>query len=492
MKLREIRFCPKSTPDFLTNVFLYDNYKSVYHTRLLPLKTALPATSGQTHQGTRMQKLLLIAALCAGGCATPFVAPPEKASAASACNNDPALCRVVVTSNQVYALGTGNMSAASPAAIIMKYDLVDDPASKNAVDPWYSGADGTGKTAYDMTRATGPLGTEGNLGYAGPLGSSGALPQRYIGTVPTNPQLGYYNNWCSAAPAQSDQGCVYGSYGALGQDGPLNPSYYFNQMYHLEQSDYWHGNYNHNLDSAGVWGIQGPLGPTGALAALGPLGPLGISPQAGMTTTADGVYQVGGTIVRQTQPVRYAHDASSYRVYDLVEMYGKSYAKKMGTGCQDCVENDTSFAVDSLMQGTVSGGDVYYFTSKFKQFVSINVVPVNLYTAYGIALSVSTDGGASYAPVASANSNPFSFGSGLMNFIVLRANSGEKYQVKLNLLYTGIGSDPGYYLYVTGSGLAEISNGVVNSNPDLWGPRLQSDGTYRFNINGAHQAWYPW
>ena len=79
-----------------------------------------------------------------------------------------------------------------------------------------------------------------------------------------------------------------------------------------------------------------------------------------------------------------------------------------------------------------------------------------------------------------------------MNFIVPRAKRGEKYRLTVSLLYTGVVLDYGYYLYVTGSGLSEINNKLPNPDPDIWGPRLQSNGSYRFNINGAHQAWYLW
>lgn len=101
-------------------------------------------------------------------------------------------------------------------------------------------------------------------------------------------------------------------------------------MYHLEENTYWYNDYNHNLDASGVWAIQGPLGPTGALGVLGALGPLGISPQPGVTTTADGVYQVDGQTVRSLQSLRYSHDAQRSRTYDLFEMYSKSYALDMG------------------------------------------------------------------------------------------------------------------------------------------------------------------
>lgn len=101
-------------------------------------------------------------------------------------------------------------------------------------------------------------------------------------------------------------------------------------MYHLEEDVYWYNDYDHNLDSAGIWGIQGPLGPTGAFGALGALGPLSISIQSGVTTTPDGVYIVKNEIIRTTQPMWYSHDGSVMRMYDLFEVYSKTYAFSMG------------------------------------------------------------------------------------------------------------------------------------------------------------------
>jgi hypothetical protein len=429
-------------------------------------------------------------AVVLGGCATT----PEQlrfSSKAVGCNDDPALCRVIVTANQVYALKSENMNAGSSGAIVMKYDLAADPASGNAVDRWISATDAAGDTAYDYTRASGPLGQGGPLGAFGPLSWSGYLSKRFHGTVAPLVGAAYDNNWCNVPNDQSDIGCVYGSHGPLGETGALNPGSYYNTMYHLQQDSFWRGNHNHNLDSAGVWGIQGPLGPSGPFGALGPLGPLGISLQLGMTTTTDGVYKVGSNIVRKTRPIRYGQDATVWRTYNLYEMYSKQYAQQMGTGCGGCEVNDTSFAVDSSFQDAASGGDNYLFTSQHNQFVLLNVVPVNALNDYGLQLYVSKDGGTTYTLLATSNSNVYAAGGGLMDFIVIRAKQGEMFRANVTLQHAG-SFVPGYYLFTTGSGVGQSTSGTGVADADIWGSRLQSNGTLRFNITGAHQQWVPW
>ncbi|MEM5432313.1 MULTISPECIES: hypothetical protein [Cupriavidus] len=419
------------------------------------------------------------------------------------------------------------MDSRKPDSIVMRFDLTADPAMDNAVSSWYRGTDNfTYKTAYDMTQARGPLGSQGPLGAFGPLSYIGPLRLRGQSTQPTAPDKSYYNNWCPVPDSEDDDKCVYGSHGPLGSSysaglgcplgfgcsidldfpadvrAPLNPTGYFKDMYHLQEKNTWWGNYTHNLDSAGVWGIQGPLGPTGALGALGPLGPLGISVQAGMTTTSDGVYKVGSETVRQTQPVRYSHDATVFRTYELFEMYSKSYAQTMGTSCPVCEVNDTSFGVDSSKQGVAVSGDEYLFTANHDQFVSINVVPINAFNDYGLELYLFKDGGENYTLLASSKSNgginlsfwwPYwKIGDGLMDFIVMRVKPGEMFRIRVIQQQLQEPSFPGYYLFTTGSGLAETTNGLTNMNPDIWGPRLQQDGTKRFNISGAHQQWEAW
>jgi hypothetical protein len=366
-------------------------------------------------------------------------------------------------------------------------------------------------------------------------------------------QLSYSNNWCSiSSSSASDSSCVYGSYGPLGESGPLTTASYYNTMYHLNQHTYWYNDYNMNLDSAGVWGTQGPLGVTGALGVLGALGPTGISLQAGMTTTPEGKYLAmsssgSSTIVRQTQPMRYSHDSSAYRLYDLFEMYSRKYALGMCPGAAasaSCEVNDSSFGVDAsavltqkyyhendeaasgrdggdtsglIVEDGVTAGvnDKYSFASKYNQFVHINLVPYGgtpglpgqiiggSWDSLNMTLSLSCGSSSSSKKLLQTTTSNFvstsssTTQSDLIPFLTTRLRKNEVCDVSVSLL-TPSNKDSnsandwtGYYLYVTGSGLQTVTQGKINSDPDLWGLRQQADGTSAFNLNGPHQAWIP-
>jgi hypothetical protein len=313
-------------------------------------------------------------------------------------------------------------------------------------------------------------------------------------------------------------------------------------MYHLNEYTYWYNDYNINLDSAGVWGTQGPLGVSGALGVLGALGPTGIALQAGMTTTSDGKYIAvsdKSVVVRQTVPMRYSHDASVYRVYDLFEMYSRNYAKSMcssTSSSSSCDVNDSSFAVDAstvlkqkyysidekrdpsllVLNGATTGvDDKYSFTSKYNQFVHLNLVPYGgtpgapgLLTGgswdnLNMTLSLSCGSSSSSKKRLHTTTSNFVASSisvsqnDLVPFITTRLRKNELCDVSVSLkIDSGKDSNPsndwtGYYLYVTGSGLQTISEGVSNTDPDIWGLRKQFDGSSSFNINGPHQAWIP-
>lgn len=73
---------------------------------------------------------------------------------------DPRKCRVIITSDSVYSLTPDNFKNAPTSSdpIVMRYDLAYDPTMKNSVNMWNGGYDIYLKTAYDYTRADGPLG----------------------------------------------------------------------------------------------------------------------------------------------------------------------------------------------------------------------------------------------------------------------------------------------------------------------------------------------
>ena len=61
--------------------------------------------------------------------------------------SDPLSCRMIVTSNSVYALTQTSMTT-----IQMKYDLALDPVMQNKVNSWDKGVDVYGKTSYGNIR----------------------------------------------------------------------------------------------------------------------------------------------------------------------------------------------------------------------------------------------------------------------------------------------------------------------------------------------------
>lgn len=239
--------------------------------------------------------------------------------------------------------------------------------------------------------------------------------------------------------------------------------------------------------------LYSPLGPTGVLGVLGALGPLGISRQPGVTTTSDGLYTVldastnNQVTIRKTKPMRYLHDASLYYIFDLYEMYSKAYALKLGQ------TNDCSFGVDAYGQNPSAAGDVYYFTSSYRQFVSLNVVSgtTDSESVYTLLLECKSSTGSSFRDIAEATSNAYVSGGGLANFMVTRLRAGEQCRVTVKLVVMNSSEiSKGYYLYVTGSGFQTMtSGGIYNVDPDVFGARPQKDGSKAFNINGPHQKW---
>lgn len=332
-------------------------------------------------------------------------------------------------------------------------------------------------------------------------------------------QLSYWNNWCTADPNERDENCVYGSFGPLGESGPLGEYQYYYEMYHLEEETYWYNDYNINLDASGIWGIQGPLGTSGALGVLGALGPLGISLQVGVATSSNGVYSVKDDsncyiTIRKTQLIRYDHGATMFREYELFEMYSREYALSMTS--DPISGNDCSFAVDAstaLLSNTVvtdgkdtSVKDTFHFHSSGDQFLTLLLVPFggeNLKQSSmpPINLSMTLSCNSSFISDAELQISPSNIQNGLSPYITTRAFNGEFCQVDVHATVRTCDvaeasrdrSWTGYYLFVTGSGLtvSDQKKGVTDTNPDIWGMRKQSNGARSFNINGPHQRWVP-
>jgi hypothetical protein len=405
---------------------------------------------------------------------------------------DPSVCRMVITSQTIADLDPTSMDPSSDTRILMNYDVQLDPDQGGVPIPWLPGVDATGMTVYDYTLPAGCLGLNGPLGYLGPLSSEGDLPNRVHGTTRSSATKSWANGWCdnttttaldTKARGRDNSTCVYGPGGPLGESGPLNPNSYYDTMYHLQQGDAWWQDYNVHLDAAGVWAVQGPLGPTGAMGPLGPLGPLGISPQPGMTTLPTGVYEAEGYgIVRTTAPLQYSADGSTWRAYDLYEMYNKSYAQAMP-------DNDCSFAVDSYEDDPAENGDGYLFHSNHSQFVSVLVTPVHIADSFAFTVLKRTSTG-NWTLIAQSLSDSTS--GGLINWASFRALPGETYWIVVVFVTNSAPVEAGYYLYVTGSGLYEGGSPSSLASADVWGPRPQITGPNTFNIIGQHQNWVPY
>ena len=227
------------------------------------------------------------------------------------------------------------------------------------------------------------------------------------------------------------------------------------------------------------------------------------------------------TIIRQTQPIRYSHNSSISRIYDLFEIYTRSYGKTMcssSTSTTTCDINDTSFGIDASNifpnqnPGQVTQiQDSYSFTSKYNQFVHINLIPYGgtpglpgqfiggSWDDINITMSLSCGLKSSNKLLITTLSSTFSSTKTSQNtlipFITTRLNMNElcDIQLKLSILPDSTSSNNwnGYYLFVTGSGFNVVKNNEIDKTADLWGTRKQSNGLYTFNINGPHQKWIP-
>jgi hypothetical protein len=168
--------------------------------------------------------------------------------------------------------------------------------------------------------------------------------------------------------------------------------------------------------------------------------------------------------------------------------------------------NDASFAMDASEIGANKTEDTYHFFSEFNQFLTVNAVPYGAdnkkgsWSPLSLSLQLSCAAGTGKEESIAKTTTEISSStplSDLMPYITTRVRAGERCSVQVSFDGKSSKNDSaspwlGYYLFVTGSGLAAIDGGVRNDQPDVWGPRMQEGGKYAFNVNGPHQTWIPY
>lgn len=412
---------------------------------------------------------------------------------------DPANCRYSITSTSVNGLGIFDLNASGSSGVAMNYDLATENLPdlfgapyKGMPNPWNFGLDYNFYITKD-----GPLGSKGPLGAKGPLGKYG--PVLNNGVDNTQSANVFFPQSIDAkfiytTPSQWCGNNCYTATGPLGEAGPLTNVAYHKDMPHLNENSFDvqnapddYNDFPHHLDASGVWGNLGPLGPLGAMGPTGPLGPLFVPNRI---TSGEYLESPGSSVVKRTQKVTYHTDAQGtiYREYPLFEMYTRFQAQVMNTiyAPHTASPNDTSFGVSSA-DIVGANGDVYYFNSAYKQWLSIVVVPgggdAGIDDKLNFSLWVRKPAG--WEQILTANN-----ANSLISFSMVRVNSGEK----LRVIVTSVNaqSKP-YNLYVTGSGYAEWKDTILPAVPkDTFGARSQKSGPNRFNTVGKHQYRQPY
>jgi hypothetical protein len=130
--------------------FLLDSVRNKLHTINNHRNSHKRRTTSTKMRDTMMESALLLGLLGTG------LAKPNCVNGNQP--NDPASCRMIVSSDLVYSMTSNQFLAGSGMEVIMKYDLTEDPSMKNAVNSWNSGYDLYLKTPFDYTRWAGPLG----------------------------------------------------------------------------------------------------------------------------------------------------------------------------------------------------------------------------------------------------------------------------------------------------------------------------------------------
>jgi len=265
------------------------------------------------------------------------------------------------------------------------------------------------------------LGTAGPISAFGPLGALGPL-----GTNTWNPSawmsgIGDWSAWAKSIQANTSV--------PLSNQGPLNPEAYYHVLPSIND-------FGKQLQAEGLWTVLGPLGPLGALGGLGPLGPMGVH---GYARDDAGNYVHDGVIQRK---IDFPWDAAAgvNRTWSLYEMYVNN------TAVSSVTDQDTSWlALSTLIVGPgyIQTPDLYTFHSFDKQFVTVTIVPENVFDSFELEILDSRD-----RVIMSSKETIF------INWIqFLCPSPGATYTARVRLGLTARFSPFGYSyrIYVTGS-----------------------------------------
>ena len=170
------------------------------------------------------------------------------------------------------------------------------------------------------------LSAESAMGYNGPLGPFGPLAG--LGPIGDNSwNISYWINgigdWSTWSESITKAGGPLSTEGPLGYHGPVAEVQYYG-IDNPGRTLFETNDFAVHTRAMGVWSVLGPIGPLGALGPLGPLGPVGAH---GFSSDSNGQYLYNGKVVR-TITVSFDQNGTK-RTYGLVEKYTESFAKTM-------------------------------------------------------------------------------------------------------------------------------------------------------------------
>jgi len=258
----------------------------------------------------------------------------------------------------------------------------------------------------------GPLGPYGPLGILGPVGDNSWNPSTWISG---------WLNWASWSKNITGMGGPLTAKGPLGFNGPMTDREFYQTMPCL-------GDFTRQMMPAGLFSVLGPLGALGPLGPLGVLGPIGAH---GFKTDTNGQYVDKAGRVQRT--IRVPFDNRTSRDYDLFEKYPKAFALTQR-------DADTSFMAHGSTAGSTP--DVYTFTSKTAQIVTILVVPIAQLDSFNINVTVTING---------KQRNVISKESVYVNWVQLRVPAGTRLTAGVALSFSGHWLSKSYRLIVVGS-----------------------------------------